>query len=203
MTAGELKEYAEQLARIEAGGNDGGDIDEHRAFCKAIEDRDCKPINSLISDLVRSKKYLYSPQRITEFRGEYFFLSNFYRQDMQFEGWTYPTSEHAFQAQKTADLTERQEFRIKTEYLEPVHAKHLGKKLTLRKGWSEIRVGIMEEVVRAKFILDPLRQALSDTYLSELVEGNTWGDTFWGVWRGEGQNHLGKILMKIRAEIRK
>ena len=35
-----------------------------------------------------------------------------------------------------------------------------------------------------------------------LIEGNDWGDTFWGMTDGEGENHLGKILMRVRAELR-
>ncbi len=46
-----------------------------------------------------------------------------------------------------------------------------------------------------------LREKLLATGDRKLVEGNTWGDTFWGVCRGNGKNHLGKILMKIRAEL--
>lgn len=34
-------------------------------------------------------------------------------------------------------------------------------------------------------------------------EGNTWGDKFWGVCDGEGENHLGKLLMEVRAELTK
>ena len=36
---------------------------------------------------------------------------------------------------------------------------------------------------------------------AKIVEGNTWGDTFWGVCGGVGENHLGKVLMRIRAEL--
>jgi len=36
---------------------------------------------------------------------------------------------------------------------------------------------------------------------SNLVEGNSWNDVWWGVCEGEGENHLGRILMDIRAEI--
>ena len=33
----------------------------------------------------------------------------------------------------------------------------------------------------------------------ELVEGNYWGDTFWGICNGEGTNWLGILLMAERA----
>jgi predicted NAD-dependent protein-ADP-ribosyltransferase YbiA (DUF1768 family) len=60
----------------------------------------------------------------------------------------------------------------------------------------------MEGLVRQKFSKDPvLRQRLLDTGDQDLVEGNTWGDTFWGVCRGQGSNWLGRILMDVRAEL--
>ena len=40
---------------------------------------------------------------------------------------------------------------------------------------------------------------MEDTNNEELIEGNTWNDTYWGVCNGRGQNHLGKILMKVRS----
>ena len=45
-----------------------------------------------------------------------------------------------------------------------------------------------------------LRSLLVATGDRELIEGNTWGDTFWGVDKntGQGENHLGRILMELR-----
>jgi predicted NAD-dependent protein-ADP-ribosyltransferase YbiA (DUF1768 family) len=60
----------------------------------------------------------------------------------------------------------------------------------------------MEELVRRKFADPELAEKLLATGDEELVEGNTWNDRFWGVCRGEGRNELGKILMRVRAELR-
>ena len=49
-------------------------------------------------------------QQITEFRGEYAFLSNFYEVPVKYEGMTYPSSEAAFQAMKCEDKSERYRF---------------------------------------------------------------------------------------------
>jgi len=58
----------------------------------------------------------------------------------------------------------------------------------------------MYEVVSAKFLQNPpLMFKLIHTDDQELIEGNSWGDTYWGVCRGSGQNKLGKILMAIRT----
>ena len=59
----------------------------------------------------------------------------------------------------------------------------------------------MTEIVRTKFEQNSdIRQKLIDTYPEELIEGNYWHDTFWGVCEGVGENHLGQILMQIRRE---
>jgi len=57
------------------------------------------------------------------------------------------------------------------------------------------------KLVRKKFEIPVLREALLDTGNAKLVEGNYWGDVEWGVCRGKGKNKLGKILMKVRKEI--
>ena len=85
-----------------------------------------------------------------------------------------------------------------------VTAKREGKRVRLRGDWESVKDEIMEEVVRAKFSQNPeLLQRLIDTGDRELTEGNRWHDTYWGVdlTTGQGENHLGIILMKLRAEL--
>jgi len=135
---------------------------------------------------------------IGRFEGEHAFLSNFFQQGLEFEGRSYATAEHAFQAAKTDDPAERE--RVRTART-PGGAKALGKRVTLRRGWDAERVSVMEAVLRAKFADPGLRARLLATGAAELVEGNSWNDTFWGVCRGRGQNWLGKLLMKLRAEV--
>jgi N-glycosidase YbiA len=77
-----------------------------------------------------------------------------------------------------------------------------GKRVALRSDWEVVKVGIMEQCLRSKFAGSELRSLLLSTGDAELVEGNTWNDRFWGVCRGKGQNHLGKLLMRIRSELR-
>ena len=82
-------------------------------------------------------------------------------------------------------------------------AKKLGRRIRLRKDWDTYRLAWMEQVLICKFNQNPiLLQKLLDTYPTPLAETNTWGDTFWGVCNGQGENHLGQILMKIREENR-
>lgn len=133
---------------------------------------------------------------ILSFRDEYFFLSNFYPVEIKLDGIVYPNAEAAFQAQKTLDVEERRKFSMLKN---PVQAKRLGRKVKLRDDWEEVKLDIMTEVVSQKFLQHPhLIEMLLQTGDEELVEGNKWGDRFWGVCKGKGENHLGKILMKIR-----
>lgn len=141
-------------------------------------------------------------ESIADFHEEPFqFLSNFYEAPVEYGGLTFGNNEAAFQAQKC--LTREEKLRF-TE-LPPGKSKHLGRHVPLRPDWEKVKVGIMEEIVRAKFMQNPeLAEKLLATGDKVIVEGNTWGDTCWGVdsRTGQGENHLGKILMKIREELR-
>jgi N-glycosidase YbiA len=144
-----------------------------------------------------------APEKIAEFQGEYRFLSNFWPAEVVYEGITYPTSEHAYQAAKTLDPEQRRKIAaLKT----PAEAKHTGEALQQRDDWNDVKFKVMEDVVRYKFTHhDELRQKLLATSDAVLEEGNTWNDRIWGISpprSGDGENHLGKILMKIRRELR-
>lgn len=136
--------------------------------------------------------------RIESFQGQYRWLSNFWPAEVEFEGITFPTVEHAYQAAKTQDERER---RAIAALPTPGQAKRMGKKVRLRSDWEDVKVEVMTQLVRAKFEDPDLMYKLAQTKDAYLIEGNTWGDTFWGVCRGKGKNHLGQILMKVRSEI--
>ena len=136
---------------------------------------------------------------ITCFRGEYEYLSNFYEASVEYDGFTYGSNEAAFQAQKCKTREEKVSF----THMRPGMAKREGRKVALRSDWEEVKLGIMEELVRAKFHQhQDLAQKLVATKDRKIEERNTWHDLFWGVddQTGQGENHLGKILMKIRKE---
>lgn len=137
---------------------------------------------------------------IDQFKGIYSFLSNFHPAPVRVDHMDFMTSEHAFQALKTVDHGDRCRIAgLKT----PGQAKAAGKKVKLRDNWNDIRVEVMRQVLICKFDQNPdLAQKLIETGDAELIEGNTWNDTFWGVCRGKGQNNLGKLLMEIRAKLR-
>lgn len=136
---------------------------------------------------------------IDDFKGEYAFLSNFYPcvDWIEYGGMTYPSVEHAYQAAKVSPLL-RAQFQVGTA----AEAKKLGRTQKCRSDWDDVKLDIMEELLRCKFNSLGLALLLINTRPQELIEGNWWGDTFWGVCRGKGENHLGKLLMKIRAELK-
>ena len=138
--------------------------------------------------------------KINQFKDGFAFLSNFHPVSIEYEGITYPSVEHAFQAAKSLDVEQRRRI---ASISGGRGAKHAGRRLKLRPNWNEIKLSVMETLVRKKFEHPELRQLLIDTHDMELIEGNTWGDQWWGVnlKTGKGENYLGKTLMKIRAEI--
>ena len=138
---------------------------------------------------------------IERFDGKYDFLSNFYLTPVPYQGIMYPSSEHAFQAAKTTNPAVRMEI---SEASTPGLAKKMGRRLELRMAWDDIRDAIMFSVLMEKFHNNPdICKKLLETGIEELVEGNTWGDTYWGVCNGNGKNKLGKLLMLVREEFRK
>lgn len=145
--------------------------------------------------------------KIEQFRGEYDFLSNFYPAEICWGIMDFPSVEHAYVFAKlgcsSKDIKKmsageakkfgRDEFKRTSE-------KH-------KRAWLHKRKDIMHTLINIKFSANnpDLRQKLLDTGSMYIQEGNWWGDKFWGVdlKTGKGQNNLGKIIMRVRDEIRK
>jgi ribA/ribD-fused uncharacterized protein len=143
--------------------------------------------------------------RIDRFNGRYWFLSNFSASPVKIlaeeggEVIVCPTVEHAFQALKTLDPDER----VKVASARtPGEAKKIGRRVSLRENWDETRDEAMRLLLRQKFAAGTeLADLLLATGGVELVEGNSWGDRYWGVCGGKGENRLGILLMERRAEL--
>lgn len=135
---------------------------------------------------------------ITEFQGEHRYLSNFWPAPIAWCGIRYPSTEHAYQAAKTNDRAAR----LYMSRLTAGQAKRYGRTVAIRPDWEAVKVDTMREIVTLKFSTHAhLAAKMLATGDAMLIEGNTWGDTFWGVCRGRGENHLGKILMSIRSQL--
>jgi ribA/ribD-fused uncharacterized protein len=143
-------------------------------------------------------------QAITKFRGEHYFLSNFYSCDIQYEGITYPSVEHAYQAAKTLEEPVRQWI---CNAPTASDARYRGQQIKLRDGWKLKRLGIMGVLLRKKFSKPELARMLMETGNSLLIEHNIHHDNYWGecicpTCGVTGTNYLGTMLMALRVSQR-
>lgn len=140
---------------------------------------------------------------INSFRGPNRWLSNFFLNPVVLDGVSYPSNEHAYMAQK-APLDSAWQKQCQDPSILPSDIKKLSRQVQLILGWDELRIPTMEKCLRAKFQCPMLKEKLLATGDAVLLEGNSWGDDFWGVneLTGEGENHLGKLIMKIRDELK-
>lgn len=139
-------------------------------------------------------------QKISKFDGKFRFLSNFYESVFEYKGLLWKTAEHAYQAEKTNFIDLKEKIRMLPTASQ---AKKVGKKLPIREDWDQVKISVMEQIVYEKFKQNKkLMKMLIETDNALLEEGNYWNDTFWGICNGIGENHLGKILMKIREKLK-
>ena len=136
-----------------------------------------------MNDLVYKGKWIYN------------WFSNFQLSPIIVDDNVYPSVENYYQSQKTLNLEERKQF----ETCFPSKAKKLGRSVKLRDDWEQVKLEVMEKALRIKFVPGTVwYDKLMETE-GEIVEWNNWGDRFWGkTLDGKGENHLGKILIKIR-----
>lgn len=130
------------------------------------------------------------------------YMGNFYKARHFIYGKWWNTTEASYQAQKT---------NVESEVLaiqqaeKPMQARNLGQKVSLRENWDMIKDRIMYDCVLAKFLQhSDLRKQLMETGDEELVEDTkSTNDMYWGCGTdGTGRNELGKILMRIRQELK-
>ena len=117
------------------------------------------------------------------------------------DGKEWPTVEHYFQAAKFADHPAYVE-KIRSAAT-PADAKRLGqtRHLQIVANWNRNRCAVMAAALAAKFANPELRTLLLSTGDAKLVEANKH-DSYWGIGDGHGANHLGRLLMKLRTELK-
>lgn len=136
--------------------------------------------------------------KIGQFSGGYRFLSNFYPCTVVLAGVEYPSVENAYQAAKRPAPETRKVF----ETCSPAEAKTFGSYGPARPNWDAVKIKAMQYLLAQKFAPGShLAERLVATGNRVLEEGNTWGDTFWGVCNGRGENTLGRLLMAQRDRL--
>lgn len=132
------------------------------------------------------------------FRNEYRFLSNMYPSPIRLRFgaaiYEFTCAEAAFQACKNTALIG------KFTGIDGKTAKRLGRNVSLRDDWEKVKLRCMEVIVREKFHQNTELMEKLKNIPGCIQEDNTWNDTYWGVYKGAGENHLGKILMRIRDD---
>ena len=137
---------------------------------------------------------------IGPFRGKWAKLGNYSPCLIFMDGHAYNSLEHAYQAAKTTDETLRKAIR---DQATPAQAKKLARSLPIRPDWDEVKLDVMYTLLVEKFAQEPERSTLLSTGDEDIAEVNWWNDRFWGQdYEGKGENHLGKLLMRVRQEIR-
>jgi len=141
---------------------------------------------------------VHDVKKIGGFVGEYRWLSNFFPCRVEWEGRVYRSTEAAYQSGKYP-ATERDVFTT----LDPDPAKKLSRtKPYDTAAWETRKERTMREVIWAKFSQNPdLATKLLATGDKVLEETNWWGDEIWGVFKGKGQNLLGRVLMDTRSRL--
>lgn len=140
---------------------------------------------------------------ISHFREEYDWLSNMYSVLISYKGIVYQSTEAAYMSQRN-DSEEWQ--KICTDpFSKGGDIKRKSKFITDKPEWPLIKLRVMEEVLRIKFNIPFLKEKLLATCDQNIQEGNTWKDDFWGIrfdmQPNYGENHLGRLIMKIRQEL--
>ncbi|CEL94448.1 unnamed protein product [Vitrella brassicaformis CCMP3155] len=135
--------------------------------------------------------------RIDAFKGQYEFLSNDYPSEVVFDRVPFKSATHAILAVRfSGKAAEICECETAAEAMDRV------KDAQERDDWESGRLKWMEQILRDKFRRSAeLRTKLKETGGRLLVWANA-SDAFFGEVDGRGQNQLGRILMRIRTDIR-
>lgn len=130
------------------------------------------------------------------FKNEYNFLNNFYicpiTLNIGGKECKFCNVEAAYQAQKIPEIAD------KFSQIKGLEAKRMDDKLKITvPNWKEYHLFAMANALHAKFENKFLFNMLK-TIKEDIIHDNYWGDTYWGVYKGEGKNILGQMLMNIR-----
>ena len=132
-------------------------------------------------------------------------FSNLFRRPISFEGVTFATTEHAYQAGKARRPEVREWLMAAPSPALLAMAAHGLYQWDVTPSWSRIKFDRMRGVLQAKFTQhDDLRKLLLSTGSARLVESATVDNAvnrLWGEVNGVGKNMLGELLMELRGQL--
>jgi ribA/ribD-fused uncharacterized protein len=133
----------------------------------------------------------------------YFEFTNFFESPIWLDNKWWPTTEHYYQAAK---FSHNHQLQIQIQQARSARdAFNIAQqnRNQIRRDWQQVNLGIMLNALRAKFAQNQnLKTLLLSTGNAPLVENAGANDTFFGAGAdGKGTNHLGRLLMHVRAEL--
>lgn len=144
---------------------------------------------------------LDNDKQILFYEQEFYVFSNFSSFKLRWKGFDWMTSEHAYHSEKFDDseiLKQLKETRSAHDAMKFAYAN----RENYRKGWDDLKLKVMKDILHAKVEQHPyVKKKLLESGDKELIE-NSWRDSYWG-WgpNQDGENHLGKLWMEVRAEL--
>lgn len=145
---------------------------------------------------------LDNEKQIFFYEQEFYAFSNFSSFKLMWKGYDWMTSEHAYHSEKF-DNPEIIEALKNTRSAHDAMKLAYANKDKYRKDWENIKLGTMKKILRSKVEQHPyVKKKLLESGDKELIE-NSWRDSYWG-WgpNKDGENHLGKLWMEVRNEVR-
>lgn len=140
---------------------------------------------------------------INSFRGYHAWLSNMYDCNIEFMGHKFKSVENAYMFAKRPN---DEEWLSKCLSMSPGDVKKASRFISVREDWESVKLSVMYELLKQKFTQEPFRTDLLNTRGENIVEGNRWNDTFWGVdvkvTPNVGENWLGRLIMDIRTKLK-
>ncbi len=119
----------------------------------------------------------------------------------ELEGKTWKTSEHYFQAKKFLGTPYEEVIRNCDSAREALDFSRKHSDL-VRGDWDAERQNVMYFALLAKFSSNKTLQLLLCSTGKREIKKHTLEDSYWGDGGGPGENHLGKLLMKVRSVLR-
>ena len=145
---------------------------------------------------------LDNEKQIFFYEQEFYVFSNFSSFKLEWKGYVWMTSEHAYHSEKFDDPMIIKQLKETCSAHDAMKLAYTNKE-KYRKDWDEVKLKIMKKILQAKVAQHPyVKKKLLESGDKELIE-NSWRDPYWG-WgpSKDGENYLGKLWMEVRDELK-